>query len=87
MVAMRLVWGILLIMDKFKLHSVSQVGELMRFMLELRTFKLEFHCFDTIIAMICVHYNNHFSCAIPPCFVSNNDTVLEHSATKEVGFS
>jgi hypothetical protein len=82
MVTLRLVWGILLIVDKFKWHFVSQIGELMHFMLELRTFKLEFHCFDTIIAMICVSYNNHFSCVIPPCFVSNYVTVLKHNATK-----
>jgi hypothetical protein len=82
MVAVRLVWGILLIVGKFNLHNVSQVRVLMHFMLELRTFKPEFPCFDTIIAMICVCYNNHFSCVIPPCFVSNNVTVLEHNATK-----
>ena len=40
-------------------------------MLEWLTFKLEFHCFDTIIAMICVGKNNHFPCVITPCFVSN----------------
>ena len=82
MVGLRLVWGILLIVDEFKWHNVSHIGELMRFMLELRTFKLEFHCFDTFIVMICVGNNNHFSCVIPPCFVSNNLTVLEHNATK-----
>ncbi len=82
MVGLRLVWGILLIVDEFKSHNVSQVRELMHFMLEWLTFKLEFHCFDTIIAMICVGNNNHFSCVIPPCFVSNNVTVLEHNATK-----
>jgi hypothetical protein len=68
--------------DKFKLHNVRDVGKLMHFRLELRTFKLELYCFDTIIAMICVSNNNHFSCVIPPCFVSNNVTVLEHHATK-----
>ena len=76
MVGLRLVWGILLIVDKFKLHNFSQVRELMCFILEWLTFKLEFHCFDTIIAMICVGNNNHFSCVIPPCYVSNNVTVL-----------
>ncbi len=55
---------------------------LLRFSFKLRTFKLEFHCFDTIITMICVCNNNHFSCVIPPCFVSNNVTVFEHNATK-----
>ncbi len=82
MVALRLVWGILLIVDDFKWRNVSQIGELMRFMLEWLTFKLEFHCFDTIIAMICVGNNNHFSCVIPPCFLSNDVTVLEHNAIK-----
>ncbi len=69
-------------MDAFKLHNVSQVTEFMCFMLEWLTFILEFHSFDTIIAMICVPNINHFSCVIPPCFVSNNVTVLEHNATK-----
>jgi hypothetical protein len=32
--------------------------------------------------MVCVSFNNHFSCVIPPCFVSNNVTVLEHNASK-----
>jgi hypothetical protein len=84
MVGLRLVWGILLIVDKFKLHNFSQVRELMCFILEWLTFKLEFHCFDTIIVMIFVGNNNHhFSwCVIPPCFVSNNVSVLEHNATK-----
>ncbi len=82
MVGLRLVWGILLILDKFKLHNISQVRELMSFMMEWLTLTLEFHCFDTIIAMICVSYNNHFPCVIPPCFVGNNVTVLEHNATK-----
>ena len=82
MVALRLVWVILLIVDKFKLHNVSDVGKLMHFSLEMRTFKLEFHCFHTIIAMICVSNNNHFSCVLPPWFVRNNVTVLEHLATK-----
>jgi hypothetical protein len=54
----------------------------MRFGFELRTFKFEFHCFDTIIAMIRVSNYNHLSCVIPPCFVSNDVTVLEHHATK-----
>jgi hypothetical protein len=72
--------------DEFKLNNVSQIGELMRFMLELRTFKLELHCFDTIIAM-CVGNNNHFSCVIPPCFVSNNATVLSTMPQKDGGFS
>ncbi len=67
---------------QIKLHNVSDVRKLMRFGLELRTFKFEFHSFDTIIAMICVSNNNHFSCVIPPCFVSNDVTVLEHHATK-----
>ncbi len=82
MVVLWLVWGILLMVDKFKLHNVSDVGKLMHFRLELRTFEFEFHCFDAIIAMICVSNNNHFSCVIPPCFVSNDVTVLEHHATK-----
>jgi hypothetical protein len=64
--------------DEFKLHNVSEVGKLMLFGLELRTVEFEFHCFDTIIAMICVSDNNHFSCVIPPCFVSNDVSVLEH---------
>jgi hypothetical protein len=82
MVALWLVWGILLMVDEFQLHNVSDIGKLMRFKLELRTFIFEFHCFDTINAMICVSNNNHFLCFIPPCFVSNNVTVLEHHATK-----
>ena len=48
----------------------------------MRTFEFEFHCFDTIIAMICVSDNNHFSCVIPPCFVRNDVTVLKHHAAK-----
>jgi hypothetical protein len=60
-----------------KLHNVSEVGELMHlFTLKWLTFKLVFHCFDTIIAMICVSNNNHFSCVIPPRFVSNNVTAV-----------
>ncbi len=82
MVALWLVWCILLMVDEFKLHNVSDVRKLMCFKLELRTFKFEFYSFDTIIAMICVSNNNHFSCVIPPRFVSNNVTVLEHHATK-----
>jgi hypothetical protein len=82
MVALWLVWGILLMVDKFKLHNVSDVRKLMRFGLELHTLKFEFHCFDTIIAMICVCDNNHISCVLPPCLVSNDVTVLEHHATK-----
>ena len=67
MVALRLVWGILPIVDKFKLHNVSDIRKLTRFRLELRTVKLEFHCFDTIIVMICVSNNNkkfqiYFTC-------------------------
>jgi hypothetical protein len=76
MVGLRLVWDILLIVDNFKLHNVSLVVGLMRFMLEWLTFKLKFHGFDTVIAMICVSNNNHFSYVIPPCFVSNDATVL-----------
>ena len=76
MVGLRLVWDILLIVDNFKLHNVSLVVGLMRFMLEWLTIKLEFHIFDTIIAMIFVSNYIHFSCVIPPCYVSNNVTVL-----------
>ena len=76
MVALWLVWGILLLVDEFKLHNVSEVGELMHlFTLKWLTFKLVFHCFDTIIAMICVSNNNHFSCVIT-MLCSNNVTVL-----------
>jgi hypothetical protein len=82
MVALWLVWGVLLMVDEFKLHNVSDVGKWMPFGLELPSFKFEFHRFDTIIAMICVSDNNHFSCVISPCFVSNDVTVLEHHATK-----
>ena len=62
MVGLRLVWGIPLIVDKFKLHNISKVVELRYFTLELLSVKLEFHCFYTILGMICVSDNNHFLC-------------------------
>jgi hypothetical protein len=48
MVGLQLVWGILLMRDDSTMHHVSMLVVLMGFMVDLFTFKLQFHCFNGI---------------------------------------